>query len=77
MTSKIAVSLPDDLVMDARRAVERGQAASVSAYVAEALAMRRRQDTIESVLDALDAEFGPVDADVQDWAVRTLDGSPS
>lgn len=37
MTAKIAVSLPDHLVAKAKDAVARGEAASVSAYVAAAL----------------------------------------
>ena len=37
MTTKIAVTLPDELVESARRAVAEKRAASVSAYVADAL----------------------------------------
>lgn len=37
MTTKIAVSLPDHLVAEAKDAVARGEAASVSAFVAAAL----------------------------------------
>ena len=44
MTTKIAVSLPDKLLAEAKAAVASGRAASVSAFVAEAMsaASRRR-----------------------------------
>ena len=36
MTTKLAVSLPDELAEQARQAVREGRAASVSAYIADA-----------------------------------------
>ena len=72
MTVKIAVSLPDDLVAAARRAVEQGRAASVSGVVADALRRREREDGLEALLDDLDRELGePTDAD-RAWAERAL-----
>jgi Arc/MetJ-type ribon-helix-helix transcriptional regulator len=58
MTAKIAVSLPDHLVEEARAAVTSGRAASVSAYVAEAMAEKSRRRTLAEVLDEMDAELG-------------------
>jgi len=57
-TSKIAVSLPAELVAQARRAVAEGRAASVSAYVAEALAERAKLDDLKSMLDEMLSESG-------------------
>jgi len=72
MTTKIAVSLPDELVADARAAVRSGRAASVSAYVAEALADRRSRESLRAVLDGIFAETGqPTTADRR-WARRAL-----
>lgn len=59
MTTKIAVSLPDDVVDDARAAVERGDAASVSAYVAAAMRSFARKDSLATFLEDIDAELGP------------------
>ncbi len=59
MTStKIAVSLPAELVEQARRAVEEGRAASVSAYVARALEEQAKLDDLASLLDDMLAETG-------------------
>jgi hypothetical protein len=57
-TVKIAVSLPEELVMAARRAVERGSAPSVSAYVASAMAAQARLDDLDSLLDEMLRETG-------------------
>ncbi|MGI8576176.1 MAG: toxin-antitoxin system antitoxin subunit [Egibacteraceae bacterium] len=72
MTTKIAVSLPDGLVADARAAVERGDAGSVSAYVAEALSRRRRDDNLAALLAEMIAEHGEPSADDYEWADRAL-----
>jgi Arc/MetJ-type ribon-helix-helix transcriptional regulator len=58
MTSKIAVSLPDHLVEQARRAVAAGRAASVSAYVAAALEEKAKLDELAGWLDELLAQSG-------------------
>jgi Arc/MetJ-type ribon-helix-helix transcriptional regulator len=72
MTKKIAVSLPDHLVSEAREAVDRGDAASVSAYVAAAMQSYGRRDSLASLLDDLDAEFGEADPEVTSWARQAL-----
>jgi Arc/MetJ-type ribon-helix-helix transcriptional regulator len=73
MTVKIAVSLPDELVADARAAVEAGRAASVSAYVADALRAKRSTKSLREVLDLLDAELGPAGPAAEAWAKEQLD----
>ncbi len=75
MTSrtKIAVSLPAELVVQARRAVAEGRATSVSAYVAEALEDRSKLDDLASLLDEMLADTGgPLTADEQEAADRAL-----
>jgi Arc/MetJ-type ribon-helix-helix transcriptional regulator len=57
-TTKIAVSLPPQLVLQARRAVRRGLAPSVSAYVAGALEERAKLDDLTQMLDDMLAESG-------------------
>ncbi len=59
MTStKIAVSLPSELVAQAQRAVAEGRAASVSGYVAHALKEQAKLDDLASLLDEMLAETG-------------------
>jgi len=58
---KIAVTLPRDLVAAARTAVADGRAASVSAYVAEAMRQRAQQDDLDAQLEAmLERSGGPM-----------------
>lgn len=58
MTSKIAVSLPDELVAQAKAAVATGRAASVSAYVAAAMREKAKLDDLQLLLNELLAETG-------------------
>jgi hypothetical protein len=59
--TKIAVSLPARLVGEARRAVAGRRAASVSAYVAQALEEKATLDRLASMLDdMLAASGGPL-----------------
>lgn len=68
MTSKIAISLPDELLEQARRAVTEGRASSVSSYIADSLAQRERRDSLTELLDDLDRELGPPGPDAESWA---------
>ena len=56
--AKIAVSLPEELVDQAREAVRTGRAASVSAYVTAALEEKARLDDLATLLDEMLAESG-------------------
>jgi Arc/MetJ-type ribon-helix-helix transcriptional regulator len=56
--SKIAVSLPEVLVSRARRAVEQGRAASVSAYVASALTEKGKLEDLAELLHEMLAQTG-------------------
>jgi Arc/MetJ-type ribon-helix-helix transcriptional regulator len=72
MTMKIAVSLPDEQVAMARRAVKAHRATSVSAYIAESIARREREDSLVSLLDDLDRELGEPDSADYAWADKAL-----
>lgn len=72
MTTKIAVSLPDELVDAARRAVAEGRASSVSAYIASAIADKTRFDDLEALLSDMAAEAGPPDDADRRWAREAL-----
>ena len=56
--AKIAVSLPRDVVRRARRAVGRGRAPSMSAYVAAAVEQKTKLDELEDLLQEMLAETG-------------------
>ncbi len=72
MTTKIAVSLPDELVAAAKRAVDERRAASVSAYVAAALARQVREDDLAMLLAEMHAEHGRPSAEDYAWADQVL-----
>jgi hypothetical protein len=57
-TAKLAISLPASLAARARRAARTGRAASFSAYVAEALEAKVKQDDLAVLLDEMLAETG-------------------
>ena len=56
--SKIAVSIPRHLLEQARAAVARGQATSVSAYVAAAMDQKGKLDDLEALLCEMLKETG-------------------
>ncbi len=71
--AKIAVSLPAELVAQANKAVSDGRAASVSAYVANALEEQAKLDDLASLLDEMLAETGgPLTASERKAADRAL-----
>jgi Arc/MetJ-type ribon-helix-helix transcriptional regulator len=57
-TEKIAVSLPKATASRARRAVSRGRAPSVSAYVAAAIDEKAKLEDLAALLDEMLAESG-------------------
>ena len=57
-TSKIAVSLPSELVEHAQRAVSEGRATSVSAYVTRALQEQAKLDDLAWLPEEMLAETG-------------------
>ncbi|HET7386370.1 MAG TPA: ribbon-helix-helix domain-containing protein [Nocardioidaceae bacterium] len=72
MTSKIAVSLPDDLLEAARRAVREGRASSVSGFVAQAIAERERSRDLAVLVAEIIAEDGEPAPEDYAWADQAL-----
>jgi len=71
--AKIAVTLPQELVLAARSAVREGRATSVSAYVAEAMAQRAASDDLDALLaEMLDNTGGPMTDEEREWADQQL-----
>ncbi|MEQ3551446.1 hypothetical protein WIS52_13305 [Pseudonocardia nematodicida] len=69
-SERVTVTLPAELVAEARDAVSRGSAASLSAYVAEAV--RSRQDRDNSLAALASLYGGPPPADELETARRSL-----
>jgi len=57
-TMKVAVSLPRETYQRAKRAVRRGRAASLSAYVTAALDQKATFDELDGLLDEMLVESG-------------------
>lgn len=72
-TRKIAITLPEEQVLEAKRAVTEGRARSVSAYIAEAVAARAKRHGLRAYVDALIAEHGKPTSDDYAWADAQLD----
>lgn len=55
---KIAITLPEEQVAAARQAVAEGRAASVSAYISQALARRTADEEMAEIIAEIYAETG-------------------
>lgn len=75
-SAKIAVSLPPEQVVAAKRAVAEGRATSVSAYVSEAMAMREREESLSDLVTEWLAEDGKPGPEAYAWADRVLAKTP-
>jgi Arc/MetJ-type ribon-helix-helix transcriptional regulator len=74
---KIAITLPEEQVAAARRAVAEGRAASVSAYISQALARRTAEEEMADMLAEIFAETGgPPTEEERAWASRQLGLEP-
>jgi Arc/MetJ-type ribon-helix-helix transcriptional regulator len=69
---KIAITLPEEQVAAARRAVAEGRSPSVSAYISQALARRDADEELKDMLAEIYAEVGQPDASDRAWARRAL-----
>ncbi len=69
-TKKVTVTIPEDLLDEIRTdAAERG----LSAYVTEALRLKRDRDRLLELVDWLQEEHGPVTGDERAAALKELD----
>jgi Arc/MetJ-type ribon-helix-helix transcriptional regulator len=73
MNRRITVSIPEELADEAVAATRSGRAASVLAYVADAMREKSGRYTLADVLDQLDAELGPPGPEAEAWAKREAD----
>ena len=70
--AKVAVTIPLDILRSAKDEVRASGAASLSAFVAQAIDEKLRRDDLAKVLDAMDAERGKPGKVVRAWAKSVL-----
>ncbi len=71
-TSKVALSIPREVLQQAKKEVATGRAKSLSSFVSEALDEKLRRDELSEILDAMDREHGSPSKDARAWARRVL-----
>lgn len=69
-TRQISITLPEDLIETIKAAVDRGEARSVSSYIASRL---EPGVIIDALFAEWDADRGAPSAEVSVWAERELD----
>jgi hypothetical protein len=69
-TRQISITLPSDLIETIKAAVARGEARSVSSYIASRLEPGMIMDAL---FDEWDADRGTPPADVRAWAEQEID----
>lgn len=69
---KIAITLPEEQVAAARRAVAEGRSPSVSAYISQALARRGADEDLADTVAEIYAETGDPTAADRAWARQAL-----
>ncbi len=73
-TKRVTVTIPEDVAEAAEEAVRAGKVRSVSAYFAEAARSYGRTESLDDILDDLDAAHGRVRDDVMERVRVELDG---
>jgi Arc/MetJ-type ribon-helix-helix transcriptional regulator len=73
MVSKVAVSMPEELLKKVKKEVHSGRAKSVSAVVVRALAGQLENDELGRVLAEMDVKYGPPGKEAEAWAKKVLD----
>jgi len=73
---KIAITLPEEQVATARQAVAEGRAASVSAFISQALARRDADEEMAETIAEIYAESGQPTEEDRLWARRVLGLEP-
>jgi hypothetical protein len=71
-SAKVALSIPAELLEQAKAEVATGRAKNLSVFVSEALDQRLRRDELATILDTMDAEHGPPNKAAKAWAKRVL-----
>ena len=74
-TRKVTITMPEDVLRQARAEVAAGRATTLSAYVSAVVADRAQHDRIEDVVEAILAETGGEATDSErTWVKAVLAG---
>jgi Arc/MetJ-type ribon-helix-helix transcriptional regulator len=71
-TAKVALSIPEEVLDEARKEVAAGRSKSLSAFVSEAVDEKLRRAELSAILDAMDAEHDKPGKAAHAWARRVL-----
>ncbi len=74
-TAKVALSIPREVLRQAKEEVATGRAKSLSSFVSEALDEKLRRTELSAILDAMDADHGKPSKGDRAWAKRVLEPS--
>jgi hypothetical protein len=69
---KIAVTVPESVLKLAKAQVKAGHAKTLSSLVSEAVEEKVARNELAAILEAMDAEHGPVSKAAKTWAKRLL-----
>jgi hypothetical protein len=72
MRSRLTVTVDETAVRAAEAAVASGRAASVSAWVASAMAERAGREKLQDILSEIRADLGPATEEEVAWARSVL-----
>ncbi|HIY39891.1 MAG TPA: hypothetical protein H9836_02035 [Candidatus Nocardiopsis merdipullorum] len=70
--SRVTISVPEEIVAKAQRAVESGQAGSVSAYFTELAEKAPDWAAVREALDEMKSQVGTVSSEDKQWARQAL-----
>jgi Arc/MetJ-type ribon-helix-helix transcriptional regulator len=71
-TTKITVTVPEELAAHIRREVDQGRYASVSAFVTRAVESMRDFEPLDLLIASMIAETGQPDAAAQAWVEQAM-----
>ena len=71
-TIKVAFTIQSGTLVLAKKAVKRGRAKSLSAFVNDALEEKVERDQLTEILDRMDLEYGKPSKADRAWAKRVL-----
>ena len=73
--AKVALTIPGEVLLLAKKEVRAGRAKSLSAFVSEAVDEKLRRAELTSILDAMDAAHGKPDRTARAWAKKVVQRS--
>mgnify|MGYP001187822975 CR=1 FL=1 len=73
--AKVTLSIPDDVLRQAKKEVAKGRAKSLSSFVSEALGEKLMRSELAEILDVMDGEHGQPTKSDRAWAKRVLRSS--